>query len=115
MVALGALVADENEIYDLTNIGTLSAFAIVCIGVLVLRVQGARPPASVPRALRLARLARRSRRLPVHHVGAARRRAWERFGWWLAIGLALYFAYGYPQFGAAPRAPRQHSSPRLIR
>ena len=28
---------DENEIYDLTNIGTLSAFAIVCIGVLVLR------------------------------------------------------------------------------
>ena len=37
VVALGALVADENEIYDLTNIGTLSAFAIVCIGVLVLR------------------------------------------------------------------------------
>src|SRR5215207_11065345 len=36
-VALGALVLDENEIYDLTNIGTLSAFAIVCIGVLVLR------------------------------------------------------------------------------
>ena len=28
---------DENEIYDLTNIGTLAAFAIVCVGVLVLR------------------------------------------------------------------------------
>src|SRR5918995_1485622 len=38
VVALGALVADENEIYDLTNIGTLAAFAIVSIGVLVLRV-----------------------------------------------------------------------------
>jgi APA family basic amino acid/polyamine antiporter len=25
--------------------------------------------------------------LPVH--------AWERFGIWLAVGLALYFAYGY--------------------
>jgi hypothetical protein len=37
VVALGGLVADENEIYDLTNIGTLSAFAIVCVGVLVLR------------------------------------------------------------------------------
>ena len=37
VVALGSLVADENEIYDLTNIGTLCAFAIVCIGVLVLR------------------------------------------------------------------------------
>jgi APA family basic amino acid/polyamine antiporter len=20
--------------------------------------------------------------------------AWERFGWWLAIGLVLYFSYG---------------------
>src|SRR5690349_17042019 len=37
VVAVGALFLDENEIYDLTNIGTLSAFAIVCIGVLVLR------------------------------------------------------------------------------
>ena len=35
--AAAALVMDENEIYDLTNIGTLSAFAIVCVGVLVLR------------------------------------------------------------------------------
>jgi len=23
------------------------------------------------------------------------RLAWERFGWWLLIGLVLYFAYGY--------------------
>src|SRR6187397_349504 len=36
VVALWSLVADENEIYDLTNIGTLSAFAIVAVGVLVL-------------------------------------------------------------------------------
>ena len=40
VVAAGSLVADENEIYDLTNIGTLCAFAIVCIGVLVLRYHG---------------------------------------------------------------------------
>ncbi|HEX6047900.1 MAG TPA: amino acid permease, partial [Gemmatimonadaceae bacterium] len=38
IVALGSLVLDENEIYDLTNIGTLAAFAIVCGGVLVLRI-----------------------------------------------------------------------------
>src|SRR6187431_392209 len=37
VVAVGSLVMDENEIYDLTNIGTLCAFAIVAIGVLVLR------------------------------------------------------------------------------
>ncbi len=50
VVALGSLVADENEIYDLTNIGTLFAFAIVCIGVLVLRYKDpARPrPFTVP-------------------------------------------------------------------
>jgi APA family basic amino acid/polyamine antiporter len=23
------------------------------------------------------------------------RTAWERFGWWLVIGLVLYFTYGY--------------------
>ena len=38
MSALAAS-ADENEIYDLTNIGTLSASVIVCIGVLVLRIK----------------------------------------------------------------------------
>ena len=50
VVAVGALFADENEIYDLTNIGTLSAFAIVCIGVLVLRyIEPDRPrPFRVP-------------------------------------------------------------------
>ena len=93
-VALGSLVMDENEIYDLTNIGTLSAFAIVCIGVLVLRAKDpARPrPFKVPFVW------------PVTLVGAAACvytmaglpiRAWERFGMWLAIGLVLYFAYGF--------------------
>ena len=94
LVALGALVADENEIYDLTNIGTLSAFAIVCIGVLVLRYKDpARPrPFRVPFVW------------PVTLIGAAAciyvmtglpTHAWERFGIWLAIGLILYFVYGF--------------------
>src|SRR4026207_1681268 len=50
VVAVGSLVLDENEIYDLTNIGTLSAFVIVCIGVLVLRIKepDRPPPFSVP-------------------------------------------------------------------
>jgi APA family basic amino acid/polyamine antiporter len=93
-VGFGALLADENEIYDLTNIGTLSAFAIVCIGVLVLRYTDP----SRPRPFRVPFV------LPVTILGAAAciytmfglpRTAWERFGIWLAIGLALYFAYGY--------------------
>jgi len=38
------------------------------------------------------------------------RQAWERFGWWLLIGLALYFVYGYrnsvlrKQSGSSPTA-----------
>ena len=38
LVALASLVGDAAETYDLTNIGTLFAFALVCAGVLVLRV-----------------------------------------------------------------------------
>ena len=94
IVALGSLVADENEIYDLTNIGTLCAFAIVCVGVLVLRYKDPdRPrPFKVPFVW------------PVALVGAAACayvmsglpfKAWERFGYWLALGLLLYFVYGH--------------------
>jgi APA family basic amino acid/polyamine antiporter len=93
-VSLWALIGDAGETYDLTNIGTLFAFALVCIGVLVLRyTQPDRPrPFRVPFVW------------PVCIGGAAAclfvmkglpAQAWERFGWWLAIGLALYFAYGY--------------------
>jgi APA family basic amino acid/polyamine antiporter len=94
VVALGALFADENEIYDLTNIGTLSAFAIVCVGVLVLRVkepERPRPfrvpfvwPVAVGGALACLYV---MKGLPWH--------AWERFGIWLAVGLVVYFLYGY--------------------
>jgi len=94
VVAVGALFADENEIYDLTNIGTLSAFAIVCIGVLVLRI---REPER-PRPFRVPFV------WPVTLLGAGAciyimfglpARAWERFGIWMLIGIALYFVYGY--------------------
>jgi len=94
VVAAGGLVMDENEIYDLTNIGTLAAFAIVCIGVLVLRYTD--PDRPRPFRVRFV--------WPVAMLGAAAclytmkglpTHAWERFGIWLAVGLALYFVYGY--------------------
>jgi APA family basic amino acid/polyamine antiporter len=94
VVAIGSLVMDENEIYDLTNIGTLFAFAIVCIGVLVLRhTEPERPrPFRVPFVWVVsiggaAACIYIMKGLPTH--------AWERFGIWLALGLALYFFYGY--------------------
>jgi APA family basic amino acid/polyamine antiporter len=94
VVAVGALVAEENTIYDLTNIGTLAAFALVCVGVLVLRV---REPER-PRPFRVPLI------WPVSLLGAAACifvmkglpiRAWQMFGVWLAIGLLLYFTYGF--------------------
>jgi APA family basic amino acid/polyamine antiporter len=94
VVAVGALFMDENEIYDLTNIGTLSAFAIVCIGVLVLRrTDPDRPrPFRVP-ALPLVSIAGAA--ACVYVMFGLPRHAWERFGIWLVLGLAIYFAYGF--------------------
>ena len=93
-VALWSLIGDAGETYDLTNIGTLFAFALVCVGVIVLRYTDPTRP--------------RPFRVPFVHVvgiaGAALcvfvmkglpRLAWERFGWWLLIGLLLYVVYGY--------------------
>src|SRR6188474_3003420 len=39
VVAVASLIGDAAETYDLTNIGTLFAFVLVCAGVLVLRVK----------------------------------------------------------------------------
>jgi basic amino acid/polyamine antiporter, APA family len=94
VVASWSLIGDAGETYDLTNIGTLFAFALVCIGVIVLRYSDPERP--------------RPFRVPfVHFVGIAGALlcvfvmrglpslAWVRFGWWLLIGLVMYFVYGY--------------------
>jgi APA family basic amino acid/polyamine antiporter len=93
LVALGALFFDENEIYDLTNIGTLAAFAMVCVAALVLRIR--EPNRHRPFRVPFLR--------PVALVGALACLyimqglpilAWKMFGWWLLVGLVLYFGYG---------------------
>jgi APA family basic amino acid/polyamine antiporter len=88
-----AMIADIGSLADLTNIGTLFAFILVCLGVNVLRrTSPERPrPFRVPFvpifpilgvilciALMLS--------LPVL--------TWIRFFVWLLIGLAIYFFYG---------------------
>jgi len=93
-VALWSLVGDAGETYDLTNIGTLFAFMLVSLGVLVLRYKDP----DRPRPFRVPFV------WPVCLGSAAGcifimqglpKSAWERFGIWLVLGLVLYFLYGY--------------------
>ena len=94
LVAVASLVADDSATYDLTNIGTLSAFALVCVGVLVLRYKDPdRPrPFRVPFVWPVALLGAGACVFVMFGLPLS---AWIRFGVWLLIGLALYFAYGY--------------------
>jgi APA family basic amino acid/polyamine antiporter len=94
LVAMAALVGDAAETYDLTNIGTLFAFVLVCAGVLVLRIMepDRHRPFKVPCVWAIAPLGVAACLFVM--VGLPRQ-AWERFGVWLLLGAAVYAAYGY--------------------
>jgi basic amino acid/polyamine antiporter, APA family len=103
VVAVGSLVGDAAETYDLTNIGTLFAFALVCIGVLVLRVKDPdRPrPFRVPFVWIVGPLGALACLFVM--VGLPRQ-AWDRFALWLVIGAVIYAFYGYRHSGLRRRA-----------
>src|SRR6185436_6759179 len=93
-VALWSLIGDAGETYDLTNIGTLFAFALVCVGVLVLRHMEPerRRTFRVPFVWVVAPL---GALLCIFVMRGFPHLALVRFGWWLLIGLALYVIYGF--------------------
>jgi basic amino acid/polyamine antiporter, APA family len=94
VVAVASLIGDAAETYDLTNIGTLFAFVLVCAGVLVLRVKEPNRPRAfkVPFAWAVAPLGAAACLFVM--IGLPRE-AWERFVIWLVIGAVLYVTYGY--------------------
>jgi APA family basic amino acid/polyamine antiporter len=93
-VAVGAGLASFADTTDLCNIGTLSAFLVVCAAVLVLRYRDPHRPRPfrtpwVPLVPVLGILA------CLYLMFGLPWKAWIRFGVWLALGIAFYFGYGY--------------------
>ena len=90
VVAFFAAFFPIDEIVDLTNIGTLFAFAIVCGGVLVLRATDpSRPrPFRAPLVWLTAPAGIASCIFLMKYLPGV---TWFRFGLWLVAGLILYF------------------------
>jgi APA family basic amino acid/polyamine antiporter len=93
VVAVLAAVVPLTELANLVNIGTLFAFVLVSIGVIVLR----RTRPDLRRAFRVPLM-------PVLPIASALAclwlmlnlpgETWWRFGIWMVVGLAIYFLYG---------------------
>jgi basic amino acid/polyamine antiporter, APA family len=94
LVAILAGILPIEALLALVNVGTLSAFAIVCIGVFVLRLRkpDAARPFRVPFGLVTAPLGALLCIVVMFGLGAT---TWVRFIVWFAVGLAVYALYGY--------------------
>jgi len=95
-VAVGvcAMFTSIDEMVDLTNIGTLFAFILVCIGIIILRVREPNRPRAfkapfypVVPIMGVISCIYLMRGLPTI--------TWIRFGLWLVVGMIVYFSYGF--------------------
>jgi len=93
IVAVCSSVANINELVELTNIGTLFAFALVAAGILVLRRTDPqrKRPFRVPLVpwVPLAAMG-----CCVYLMLELPAKTWWRFVLWMAAGLVLYLLYG---------------------
>lgn len=92
-VALCAGVASIDEMVDLTNIGTLFAFLLVGLGVIVLRIKepARERPFRAPGGLALPILGILCCLVLIYYLPPA---SWLRFVAWLNVGFVIYAGYG---------------------
>ena len=93
-VATFAAFANIAEVVDLTNIGTLFAFILVSVGVIVLRYREPDRvrPFRVPGAPWTPLISIVACLYLMSHLPGI---TWVRFGIWLLLGIVVYFGYGY--------------------
>ncbi|HKI06029.1 MAG TPA: amino acid permease [Thermoanaerobaculia bacterium] len=108
-----AAFASIDEMVDLTNIGTLFAFVLVCVGIPILRYTNPdRPrPFRVPFGpYLLPLLGAASCIFLMFYLPPA---SWWRFIGWLVLGFAIYSAYGYSRsvIGQKMGRPTRTSGP----
>ena len=107
LVGVAAAVANIDEMVDLTNIGTLFAFILVCLGIMVLRFKdpGRERPFRVP--LGPVFLPSLGLLACVYLIFFLPPTSWWRFFGWLLTGLVIYFLYGFrhSRLRNGPRPP----------
>jgi APA family basic amino acid/polyamine antiporter len=87
-----AAFVPEDIVGDMTSIGTLFAFILVCAGVWIMRAKNpnAERGFRVPAAPVVAVLGVAANGLMIYGLGWTN---WARLGAWLAVGLVIYFTY----------------------
>jgi APA family basic amino acid/polyamine antiporter len=109
VVAIAAGLTPIATLGTLVSIGTLMAFVIVSIGVIVLRYT--RP--DLPRPFRMPWvpvLPALSALVAFTLMLGLPRATWERLFIWLALGMAVYFVYGRKKAAAARATAARRSS-----
>jgi APA family basic amino acid/polyamine antiporter len=102
-VAVLSAFCNIDEMASLCNIGTLFAFVLVCLGVIILRVKdpGRPRPFRVPGGFALPVL---GILFCLFLMLGLDKVTWLRFAIWLALGLAVYLGYGIRHSRLSPGA-----------